>query len=155
MENCFSVQSDTADVEVLLTAVAEAVQRWEGGQASALNLDFVRNSHHELTAAAKRLPLQSHVDTNAIIHSTRPRVGPWIIRFQHLVRRLSWWFQEPIIQQIRGFQSNSARVTAGLADNQEALLADSGRIQEQLLALEKEVETLRSRVLELENRNAS
>jgi hypothetical protein len=154
MDNSFSVHSDTEDVEVVLAAVAEAVRRWEGGEAITLSLDLIQNTHHELRSAAQRLPLQSHIDSNAIIHSTRPRYGPWIIRFQHLVRRLTWWFQEPIIQQIRSYQSNSARVVAGMADSQEALLADSAHIQRQLLALEKEVETLRSRLAQLETQNA-
>ncbi len=154
MDNSFSVHSDTEDVEVLLAAVAEAVRRWEGGQGGGLNLDLVQATHHDVRSAAQRLPLQSHIDSNAIIHSTRPRYGPWIIRFQQLVRRLTWWFQEPIIQQIRSYQSNSARVVAGLADNQEAQVADTAHLQERLLALEEEVEALRSRISHLESGNA-
>ena len=154
MENSFSVQSDTEDVEALLVAVAEAVRRWAGGQPATLNLDLAHNSHHELQSAAKRLLLQGHIDSHAIIHSTRPRYGPWIIRFQQLVRRLTWWFLEPIIQQIRSYQTNSARVVAGMADNQEALLTESVHIQERLLKLEQEVDQLRSRLSQLDKQNA-
>ena len=93
---------------------------------------------------ASQLGGQWDVDSSAVIQSTRPGLGPWIIRFQKLVRRLTWWYSEPIVQQIRVFQRNAASTAHGLAQNQHKLLA---RYEE--LAAEQEM--LRERLEALES----
>ena len=122
--NVFSVQADSGDVEVIMHEGGEAVQRWEGGDALSLDLAWVQRREEHLLQAARQLRFQATLDGNAIIHSTRPRMGPWIIRFQRFVRRVTWWFLEPILQQIRAFQLHTAQVVAALAENQEALLLE-------------------------------
>lgn len=118
--NVFTVDAEAHDVEVVMDRIARAVRQWEGEEA--LNLDASPSARSErLVLQARRLKLQWHVDGRAVIHSTRPTVGTWIIRFQRLVRRLTWWFLEPILQQVRGFQRNVAQVLSEMAERQEGV----------------------------------
>jgi hypothetical protein len=126
--NVFSVQADSGDVEVIMHEVGEAVKRWEGGDALPLDLAWVQRREDHLLQKARQLRFQATLDGNAIIHSTRQRLGPWIIRFQQFVRRVTWWFLEPILQQIRAFQLHTAQVVEALAENQEALLLELQRL---------------------------
>ena len=126
--NVFSVQADSGDVEVIMHEVGEAVQRWEGGDALPLDLAWVQRREDRLLQEARQLRFQATLDGTAIVHSTRPRLGPWIIRFQQFVRRVTWWFLEPILQQIRAFQLHTAQVVEVLAENQEALLLELQRL---------------------------
>ncbi len=143
----FSVSSNAGDVETLMGAVADALQRWEGGEARSLDLVMVQDQGERLAEQARRLALQWNIDGNAVIHSTRPGLGPWVIRFQMTVRRLTWWFLEPILQQIRLFQMNSARTVDGLAQNQEVLAARYAELQDlahRVQVLEEQVKGLQS-----------
>ena len=70
------------------------------------------------------------------IHSTRRTIGPWIIRFQLTVRRATWWFLEPILQQIRAFNRSTARTLDMLAGEQKHLA-------DRVAALEEETQRLR------------
>lgn len=126
--NVFSVQADSDDVEVIMREVGAAVRRWEGGDALPLDLAWVQRREDQLLQQARQLRFQATLDSNAIVHSTRPRIGPLIIRFQHFVRRVTWWFMEPILQQIRTFQLHSAQVAETLAENQEAILLELRRL---------------------------
>lgn len=157
MKNVFSVAVNAKDVEVLMHAVAVALQRWEAGDALMLGLDTVSAIPGEgvSQSALLRLPLESQIDSDAIIHSTRATLGPWIIRFQRLVRRLTWWFTEPILQQIRGFQRHAAQAIVSLARDQEALRSRLDELQadDRLAALEKELADLRARIASLEGRH--
>jgi hypothetical protein len=126
--NIFSVQADSSDVEVIMHEVGKAVQRWEGSDALPLDLAFVQRREERLLQEARQLHFQAALDGNAIVHSTRPRFGPWIIRFQQFVRRVTWWFLEPILQQIRTFQLHTAQVVEILAENQETLLLELQRL---------------------------
>jgi len=152
--NIFTVQVDSADIEVAMHEVSQAVAAWEGGEAHPLTFSLARRGEGEILRQARRLQLQWNIDANAIIHSTRPGLGPWIIRFQTLVHRATWWFLEPILQQIRAFQMNAAQVMEGLAENQAGLIADNherqGVREEQLTALEAELKALKSRLEHLE-----
>ncbi len=153
----FSVHSTTDDVEIVMKDVAEALRRWEGGEARPLDISLLQGRVEDLTQHAHQLRLQWNIDGNAIIHSTRPGLGPWIIRFQLLVRRLTWWFLEPILQQIRVFQMNAALIIDGLAQNQEALAAQAipgGGCEEQLKTLEHRIEELHRRLDALEREHA-
>jgi hypothetical protein len=138
--NLFPVNSSANDVEELMAAVGDELRQWEGGADAPLDSS---PADEALLSQARLLRLQWNIDGSAIIHSTRPRLGPWLVRFQLLVRRLTWWFLEPILQQVRLFQMNAARVGEGLARRQE-------RLGQQVEALAAQVEALQRRVEELE-----
>lgn len=133
------VSSSANDVEELMAAVGDEL-RQEDGASAPPDLPAAGKA---LLSQARLLRLQWNVDGSAIIHSTRPRLGPWLVRFQLLVRRLTWWFLEPILQQVRLFQMNAARLGEGLARQQEHL-------EQQVEALAAQVEALQRRVEELE-----
>jgi cell division protein FtsB len=143
--NIFSVSSDEPDVEVLLGNVAEAVHRWEEGEGPDLDLSIMLGETSRIAHRAHRLRRQWNVNSSAVIQSTRPGLGPWIVRFQSLVRRLTWWYLEPIVQQIRVFQRDTALVVDGLAGNQERLLARREELVTELTALQERVDALEAR----------
>lgn len=134
----FTVNAETNDVEEALRAVADGLRRWEGGEAPRAD-SLLPAAHGTLAEQARQLRFQSRIDRDAIIHSTRPRLGPLLIRFQVLVRRLTWWFLEPIVQQVRLFQANAARVADGLAQNQASLAAQVADLTQRVEALEREL----------------
>jgi hypothetical protein len=57
----------------------------------------------------RQLSLNWNIDANAVVHSTRPRLGAVIIKFQQIVRRFTWWFTVPILDQIISFNSGVVR----------------------------------------------
>jgi len=140
--NVFSVSSDGQDVEVLLGDVAEAIRQWEEGAPLLLDLSITLGETSKVSERASRLKEQWNVDSSAIIHSTRPALGPWIIRFQNLVRKFTWWYLEPIVHQIRAFQMSTALTANGLAQNQEKLLDRHQDLVAELAALQERVEAL-------------
>jgi hypothetical protein len=140
--NIFSVNSDTQDVELLLDSVGEALRQWEAGDTPPLDLSIMLGDAGKLSQRAARLKGQWNLNSWAIIQSTRTGLGPWIIRFQHLVRKLTWWYTEPLLDQIRGFQRNTALTVDGLAQSHEELLQMVQRQALQLEALEKQVAEL-------------
>jgi len=160
----FSVHTDAGDVEAMMNSVAEALREWERGKSLPLDLSMTYDRSHRLAEDAHHLWHQWNLDGNAIVHSMRPRLGPWIIRFQLLVRRLTWWFLEPILQQIRQFQMNAARVIIELARNQRLLAArfdpaPSDAVSKEdwtkrIEALETQVEELQRQVAEREGQDA-
>ena len=100
----------------------------------------------KLSQSAARLKGQWNLNSWAIIQSTRPGLGPWIIRFQHLVRKLTWWYTEPLVDQIRGFQRNTALTVDGLAQSHEEMLR---KIQEQsstIARLEEQINLLQGQM---------
>jgi hypothetical protein len=96
------------------------------------------------------LAFQWNVDGGAIIHSTRRGYGPWLIRFQTVVRRLTWWFLEPILQQIRLFQMNAAHVLDGVVQGQEVLMAHLAESPQEEAT--RRLEALEAQVAELQRR---
>jgi hypothetical protein len=149
----FNAYSGTDDVEAVMGAVADALRRWEGGEVRPLEISLIQGQTHRLSEQARQLAFQWNVDGSAIIHSTRRGYGPWLIRFQTVVRRLTWWFMEPILQQIRLFQMNTAHVLDGVVQGQEALMAHlTGPPQEEatsrLEALEAQIAELRRQITE-------
>jgi hypothetical protein len=151
--NPFTVSTGLNDIEAVMDAVADALRRWEGGGELSLDLSPVSGKDERLGLQAHRLKLQYNIDSNAVIHSTRPGLGPWIIRFQTLVRRLTWWFLEPVVQQIRLFQMNTARVVDGLAKNQELLASQVAKIEDlvqRVEALEMQGELLQRGPVDLD-----
>ncbi|MCU0522433.1 MAG: hypothetical protein MUF84_17290 [Anaerolineae bacterium] len=139
----FSVDASHDDVELMLRDVGDAVRRWESGESLGLSLSEQRLPDGALLQRARLLRMQARIDRGAIIHSTRPRVGPLVIRFQRLVRRLTWWFTEPLLQQVSAYQVNSALVVESLAEGVDALGRDPGTTAEN---------DLRARLAELELR---
>ena len=77
----FSVDSDIPDIEILLGHTAETVRRWETGEKPPLNLSKMLGEAGQVSRQAQQLKEQWNLDSQAIIHSTRPGLGPWIIRF--------------------------------------------------------------------------
>jgi hypothetical protein len=67
------------------------------------------NGNASAADCLRGLSTQWSIDSNAIVHSTRPKLGPWIIRFQQTVRRFTWWFTNPLLDQIVTFNSNVVR----------------------------------------------
>lgn len=137
----FSVDTEAGDIEAVMDAVADVLRRWEGGDTAGSSVSLFPRQSGRLCEQARQLQAQWNIDATAIIHSTRPRAGPWLVRFQILVRRLTWWFLEPVVQQIRRFQMNAAQVIEGLAQNQEQWMRDADRLD----ALTRRVEALEAR----------
>lgn len=127
----FSVETSQEDVELVLRSVGDALRRWEDGDMSGLSLSRGHGDSIALLQRARQLRMQARIDRGAIIQSTRPNLGPLIIRFQHLVRRLTWWFTEPILQQVAAYELNSALVIEGLAESLESVKRDIARLQEE------------------------
>lgn len=140
--NIFSVSSDTQDIEILLGNVSDVLRQWEGGEAPPLDLSIMLGDAGKLNQQAARLKGQWNINSWEIIQSTRPGLGPWVIRFQHLMRKLTWWYLEPIIQQIRGFQRNTALTVDGLAQSHEELLRKSQQQSETIARLEEQLNLL-------------
>jgi hypothetical protein len=151
----FNVRANASDVEAMMDSVAEALLEWETGKSLPLDLSTIHDSSDRLAEDAHNLWCQWNLDNNAIVHSTRPGLGPWIIRFQLLVRRLTWWFLEPILQQIRLFQMNAARLIIELARNQRLLATRFDSVSredwmERIEMLEAQIEELQRQVAERE-----
>lgn len=142
--NIFSVSSETQDIEILLGNVNEALKEWEGGETPPLDLSIMLGDAGKLNQQAARLKGQWNINSWEIIQSTRPGLGPWVIRFQHLVRKLTWWYLEPIIQQVRGFQRNTALTVDGLAQNHEELLRTLAQQSERIAELEGKIADMNS-----------
>ncbi|GIK73650.1 MAG: hypothetical protein BroJett021_26380 [Chloroflexota bacterium] len=140
--NIFSVHAETADIEVVLESVTLVLDDWEHGRPHSLDLTSILGQTGSINQQIAQLRSQANLDGNAIIHSTRPRIGPWIIRFQHGVRRLTWWFTEPLIMQIRLFQHQVVTVIAKLHQNNQQLAQNLAGAQTELTALQKRVDLL-------------
>ncbi len=140
--NIFSVSADEQDVEVLLGNVSEALDAWESGKTLPLDLSLLLHETGKAKQQVRQLNSQWHIDSNAVILSNRPGLGAWIIRFQQLVRRLTWWFTEPVVQQIRAFQRSTAVTVTHLAQNQEDFLTTGQNQAAELAALQEKVAQL-------------
>ena len=142
------VNTASDDVEDVMRAVGDALSSWER-QAAPLGARPQRQDNSDdLRRRAALLRHQWRVDSNAIIHSNRPGLGPWLIRMQSFIRRMTWWFLEPVVQQIRLFQRNSAGVSDGLAREQKQA---ADRVSE-FGDLPRRVADLEARLMQLENR---
>lgn len=148
--NIFSVSSGKQDVESLLDNVAAAINQWEQGEAPSLDLSIMLGEASSTNQQVRQLKRQWNVDESAIIHSTRPGLGPWITRFQRLVRKFTWWYLEPILQQIRVFQRNTAQAIGGLAQNQETQLAHHERLKTEIQALQDRIEVLEAQLEDMD-----
>ncbi len=144
--NIFSVNIDVPDVEAVLDSVAQALQDWEGGRQPGLDLSAVLGQTNTLNQQLTQLRSQANLDGRAIIHSTRPGLGPWIIRFQHMVRRLTWWFTEPIVFQIRMFENQATTVMTKLSQNDQHLVKHVAALTEQLAAAQDRLSALEARL---------
>ena len=143
------IDTPNDDIEDVMNAVGDAVESWERAFASPGDRVRTMGAGDDLRQRASLLRHQWRVDGNAIIHSSRPRLGPWLVRFQRFVRRLTWWFVDPVIHQIGMFQRNSARVIDGLAQEHAQLanrVGDLGELCDQLQALEARLAQLEQRI---------
>ena len=144
--NIFSVSTDEQDVEVLLGNVSEALHAWESGETLPLDLSILLHETGKAKQHVRQLNSQWHIDSNAVVLSNRPGVGPWIIRFQQMVRRLTWWFTEPLMQQTRTFQRSTAVSVTHLAQNQSDFLEASQNQNAELVALQERVAQLEAAI---------
>lgn len=147
--NIFSVSADEQDIEILLGNVSKALDAWESGKTLPLDLSLLLQETGKAKQQVRQLNNQWHIDSNAVILSNRPGLGPWIIRFQQVVRRLTWWFTEPLMQQIRSFQRSTAVAVTHLAQNQEDALAASQEQAAELAALQEKVAQLEATLASL------
>lgn len=144
--NILSVRAETTDIEVILESVTLALDDWEHGRPRQLDLTSTLGQTGSVNQQIAHLRSQTNLDSSAIIHSTRPRIGPWIIRFQHGVRRFTWWFTEPLMMQIRMFQHQAVTVIAKLHQNNQQLVQNLASTQMELDALHKRVDLLEAKL---------
>lgn len=144
----FTVSTDEHDIDKLLDEVATALGKWEAGEAVPLDLSVMLGDAGKTDQKARELRSQWQIDGHAVIQSTRPGLGPWVIRFQQMVRRLTWWFMDPILHQIRHFQRNTAVTVADMAQTQTALI-------QQVETQATEIEALRARLAQLEEQTGA
>ena len=98
------------------------------------------------------------VDPHRIVISRRPGLAAALNGFQRLVRRGTWWYTLPQLEQISEFHAALARVIESLLEHQRRLrehiasgaFTPIGRTQ----ALEEQVQMLRIDQLALQNRIA-
>jgi hypothetical protein len=152
--NLFAIYSERPDVELLMRRVQQKLRRWEKGQERLeplclTSLPFGGDDADE----EKRFQLlgrQWGIDGKAIVHSTRPILARPIIAFQRIIRRLTWWYLEPILQQIRNFHLSTARSVTGLFYRQRAHTDDLVELSRQVRQLEKIISDLAERISALE-----
>ena len=160
MSNIFSVRTDKPDVELLMQGVAERLQRFEAGEGgddeiAAFSLYPVGWQDHETERNVELLVAQWDIDSQEIIYSNRPLFGPAIITFQNIVRRLTWWFLNPVIDQISLFNRTAARVIHSLFREQRDTAQRLGEMAARLEAAESVIARLSRRIEELEKADES
>lgn len=153
--NVFSVHSKHPDVELLMQGVAERLQSFEAGEAggreiAAFSLYPVGWEDQDTERNVELLVAQRDIDSQEIIHSNRPVFGPAIIAFQNLVRRLTWWFLNPVTDQISLFNRTAARVIHSLFRGQRDTTQQLGEMAARLEAAESTIVELTRRIEELE-----
>lgn len=151
--NLFSVYSEHSDVELLMQRVRQKLQRWESGeQLGPLRLTALPFGRDDADWEQMMGLLNSQWDINggAIIHSTRPVFSRPIIVFQQIVRRLTWWFLEPILRQIRDFHLHIARSVSHLFRRQQIQANELTEFSQELGELKQIVSELSERIAALE-----
>ncbi len=134
--NVFQVHVDHQDIESMMGQVSAELARWESGaDGPKTPFSMPLGGDADTTQAIALLQTSWNINSQAIIHSTRPRIGRHVIRFQQFVRRATWWFLEPIIQQVRAFNGNATRAIGGLFRRQN-------RMEERMAELVTRVEEL-------------
>lgn len=151
--NIFSVNTNVADIEAVLSSASQVLADWESGRPHQLDLSSIADQNVSIGQQLVQLRHQSNLDGNAIIHSTRPKIGPWVIRFQQLVRRFTWWFTDPLIFQIRMFQNQAVTVITKLNQNDQQLLQNVANMTEELRDLQRRVNQLEAKLADETNRN--
>lgn len=155
MTNIFNVRVDKPDVELLMQGVAERLQRFEMGEGSddevaTFSLYPIGWEDHDAERNLELLIAQWDIDGQEIIHSNRPVLGPAIIAFQKVVRRWSWWFLNPIIDQVSQFNHTAARVIYSLYRQQRDTTQQLGEMAARLEAAESTISEMTKRIEELE-----
>jgi len=147
------VYSEHADVELLMQSVAERLKRFEAGEGgshdiAAFSLYPVGWEDQDTERNVELLIAQWDIDSSEIIHSTRPVLGPAIITFQHVVRRLTWWFLNPIVDQISRFNHSAARVIHSLFRQQCIINRQLNEMATRLAAAENTIAEMAKRIEE-------
>jgi SAM-dependent methyltransferase len=122
------LDGSTGDIEEAMNRAAHLLHQWEADSDAGAPAPLPPDQREDLRQRAYELSLQWNVDGDAIIHSTRPGLGPWVIRFQTIVRELTWWFLEPILQQIRLFQKNTSAILDRIVRHPEQLVQSAGDV---------------------------
>ena len=135
----FSVNSEHQDIEALMGQVGAGLARWEGGREGVPHVSAPSLGDADLNQSVALLNTSWNIDGQAIVHSTRPRSGRYIIRFQQVVRRLTWWFTEPVLLQVRGFNGNVTRSVSALFRRQNQLTAQVEELTARVEALERQL----------------
>jgi hypothetical protein len=155
MANIFNVRTAKPDVELLMQGVAERVRRFEAGEGGdreikVFSLYPVGWEDDDTESNVELLGAQWDIDSQEIIHSNHPIFGPTIIAFQSIVRRLTWWFLNPIIDQISQFNRTAARVIHSLFRQQHDATQQTTEITVRLEAAENTIAEMAKRIEELE-----
>jgi len=151
--NLFSVYSQPPDVESLMRQVEQKLQQWENGKdLGPLRLTALPFGRNDADAEQMIGLLSSQWDVNsrAIIHSTRPVLSRPIIVFQRVVRRLTWWYLEPLLQQIRDFHLHVAKSVSHIFRRQQAQGDEFVELVQELKRLDQIILELSQRVGALE-----
>ena len=150
--NLFSAYSQPPDVELLMQQVEQKLQQWENGKDLGpfrlTALPFGRNDA-DSEQMIGLLSSQWDINGRAIIHSTRPVLSRPIIVFQRVIRRLTWWYLEPLLQQIRDFHLQVAKSVSYVFRRQQAqsdefveLVQEQRRLEQIVLELSQRLATL-------------
>ena len=126
----FTVTTDRGDVEDLMAKVSNRLADLEQtGQLGNLHTALLPAVSQSVSVddQLRALHAQWSINPNEIIHSNRPRFGPAIVRFQRLVRRATFWYLNPILDQIVAFNAGVVRALSGLRAEQESLRDDLAR----------------------------
>lgn len=158
--NIFSVHCEHPDVELLMQGVAERLQRFEAGEGgsreiAAFHLYPVGWEDQDAERNIEFLMAQGDIDSQEIIHSTRPTIGPAIITFQNIVRRLSWWFLDPIVAQVSQFNHTAARAIHSLFRQQSVTSQQLSDMTVRLEAAEGTIAEMARRIEQLERQVSS
>jgi hypothetical protein len=127
----FSVQSDRGDVEDLMGKVSAKLGELErSGQLGSLQTALLPSGGQSISLddQIRTLHAQWAINPNEIIHSSRPGLGEGIRRFQRLVRRGTFWYTVPIVEQINAFNGGVVRALTGLRSHQSALQDEIDRL---------------------------
>jgi len=120
----FSVKSDRGDIEDLMGRLSARLSELEStGELGRHQTALLPTSGQSISLDDQIRALHAlwMINPNEIIRSNRPRFGEAIRRFQRFVRRMTFWYTVPLIDQVTAFNGGVVRAIAGLREQQLAL----------------------------------
>jgi hypothetical protein len=144
----FNVPKGPEDVELTMASVSKSLRQWETDEALPLEVAMLEDKSDRLVGRAENLMSECEIDTNAVMESDKTGVGPWLMRLQRLVRRLTWWFNVPFLHQIRRYQVSSASLLRDTIDQQMSMVKHIDHLMAEDLA--GRIASLEARVASLE-----